>query len=267
MKKIIQGEEVLLLMIIVVILSGCSIEDVFNHQITQYIAVKRGTGGYNVEKARQEGVPDQQIAEYLASTRNYDLGGALRNGYSYKEVIDYLAPQAPQKGTSDKTWKLSHKIAYKVYPDKQHVVYWIQSRDDKERSRLYTMKKCTVANSNNWEGEMDYHSPFWPTRVEVINGEFKFDGIDLPHVGWWKWNFDEESFQRSKIISTTWFVWNNNLVWTVLGIGILLVCMFGISIWIEEKKERQEARQAERARKRGTAEWRPKMADPRESLG
>lgn len=223
MKKITQGEKVLLLMVVIVILSGCSIEDIFTHQTTQYIAVREVkvtgiTDMSDVEWARKKGASDQQIAEYLAKTRNYRLADALKAGVPYREIIDHLARQ-PRAGSKPRTesrevkteWKPSHKIAYKVYPDKQHVVYWIQSRDDKERSRLYTMKKCIVADSNNWEGEMDYHSPFWSARVEVINGEFKFDGIELPRVGWWKWNFDKESFRNSEIIRTTWLVWHDEL--------------------------------------------------------
>jgi hypothetical protein len=217
-------------------------------------------GMADVEWARKKGASDQQIARYLASTRNYRLKEALEAGVPIEEIINYLAPQS-KVGSKSRTesrevkteWKPSHKIVCKVYTDKQDVVYWVEDYDGKERSPLYKMKKCIIADSDNWEGEMDYHSSFWPTRVEVVNGKLKFDGLELTKVGWWKWNFDKESFQSSAIISTTWFVWNNHLVWAVVGIGILLSILFGWRSNIEEKK-------------RETAEYRPKMADPIESL-
>ena len=279
MKKITQGEKVLLLMVVIVILSGCSIEYIFSHQTTQYIAVREVkvtsiTDMSDVEWARKKRASDQQIAEYLASTRNYRLKEALEAGVPLQEIIAYLAAQ-PKVGSKPGTearevkteWKLSHKIVCKVYADKQDVVYWVEAYDGKERSPLYKMKKCIIADSDNWEGEMDYHSPFWPTRVEVVNGKLKFDGLEFPNVGWWNWNFNEQSFQNSEMISTTWFVWNNSLVWIGLGIGIFLICIYGLANWIEEKKrERQEAQQAERESKLQVTECRPKMADPTESL-
>jgi len=244
-------------MVVIVILSGCSIEDIFNHKTTQYIGVKevKVTGTYNVEKARAAGLSDEEIAKHLAATRNYNLQWGLDNGYSYREIINYLASQ-PRVGSEQKNeargvkteWRL-HKIVFRVNPDKQDGVYWVEAYDGKERSPLSRIRNCIVADSGNWEGEMDYNPWLWPARVEVVNGKFKFGGLELPKVGWWKWNFDKESFQSSEIVSTTWFVWNNTLVWIVSGIGILLIILNGWRSQIEEKKrKRVEEEQTEEER-------------------
>ena len=301
--------------LMIIILFGCSIEDFLSHQITQYIAIKRGTGGYDVERALRDGVSEEEIARYLAKTRNFDLDKHLRAGFTHREIIDYLASQ-PRVDSEQKTeasekkprWK-PHKIVLKVYPDKQEVVYWIEGKDSKERSPLYKMRNCVIADSDNWQGQMDYHPSIWPTKIaisnpldirevfkdpkfhalpmeerrkfmakidpdfaglpvaeqdkflnkitslqesisgftdnvgkkiEVIDGKLKLDGLELPKVGWWKWNFDKKSFQGSEIISTTWFVWNNNLIWILSGIGILLIILFGWHSDIEEKKRKRK---------------------------
>jgi hypothetical protein len=252
MKSILKGtkRKTLLSVLTIVVLSSCSVNDFFGHQTTQYIAVREVKGKstlkgtYDVERALSEGVPEEEIARYLAITRNFDVDRYIKAGFTYREIIDYLAKQPKIGGEVKIEWK-RHKIVYKVYPDKQDVVYWVETSDGKERSPLSRVGNCIVADSDNWEGEMDYGSWPWPRRVEIINGKSKFDGLELTKVGWWKWNFDKENFQGSVIISTTWFVWNNHLVWILSGIGVLLIILYGWHSDTEDKKrKRQEARQA-----------------------
>lgn len=46
---------------------------------------------YDINRARQSGATDDQIIDYLSSTRNYDYKGALNSGASKSQVIDYLS--------------------------------------------------------------------------------------------------------------------------------------------------------------------------------
>jgi len=48
---------------------------------------------YDIQWARDKGATDEQIAEYLASTRNFDLQKHIKAGFSHKDIINYLAPQ------------------------------------------------------------------------------------------------------------------------------------------------------------------------------
>lgn len=50
---------------------------------------------FNVEQAKQEGYSDEEIAKYLANTRNYKLNDAVKEGYSHKEIIDHLTSREP----------------------------------------------------------------------------------------------------------------------------------------------------------------------------
>jgi hypothetical protein len=144
-------------------------------------------------------------------------------------IEDFLSHQITQyiAVKEGETWKLSHKIVYKVYANKQEVIYWFKGSDDKERSQLYKMRKCIVADSNNWEGEMEY-SPIGVMRVELVNGKYRFDGVELTDVGWWKWNLDEQSFQNLNIINTTWCVWHNDLVRGFAILSIVLLASWGM---------------------------------------
>lgn len=46
---------------------------------------------YDINRARASGATDDQIIDYLSSTRNYDYKGALNSGASKEQVIDYLS--------------------------------------------------------------------------------------------------------------------------------------------------------------------------------
>lgn len=48
---------------------------------------------YNVEQAFKDGVPEEEIVNYLAKSRNYNLKWGRDNGYSNREIIDYLSSQ------------------------------------------------------------------------------------------------------------------------------------------------------------------------------
>lgn len=54
---------------------------------------------FDFEAARSAGYSDDEIASYLAKENNFDLGGALKSGYSATEVIDFLS--APKGGKQD----------------------------------------------------------------------------------------------------------------------------------------------------------------------
>ena len=151
------------------------------------------------------------------------FGCSIGDFFSH-QITQYIAVK------EDKIWKISHQIVYKVYADKQEVIYWFKGYDDKERSQLYKMRKCIVADSNNWEGEIEY-SPIGVMRVELLNGKYRFDGVELTDVGWWKWNFDEQSFQNLNIINTTWCVWHNDLVGSPSIVPLVLLV-----IWVMTRK-------------------------------
>ncbi len=46
---------------------------------------------FNVEQARKSGYTDEEIADHLASTRKFDLAGAIKAGYSYGDVVEHLS--------------------------------------------------------------------------------------------------------------------------------------------------------------------------------
>lgn len=80
------------------------------------------------------------------------------------------------------------KIIYKVFVDRQEVVYWVEV-PGQERSQLYKMKNCIVVNAKNWEGDPDPYcfSLAWLSRVECVNGNFQG-----ANVNWWTWHFNTE---------------------------------------------------------------------------
>lgn len=53
--------------------------------------------GFDVEKAREEGYTDAEIASFLSQENKFDYKGALQEGYSDKEIIDYILSQ-PKSG-------------------------------------------------------------------------------------------------------------------------------------------------------------------------
>lgn len=67
---------------------------------------------FDITSARSAGYSDDEIADYLATQNNFDLGGALQSGYSASDVISFLsgseAPTAaPVTDTGDETERLA----------------------------------------------------------------------------------------------------------------------------------------------------------------
>jgi hypothetical protein len=92
---------------------------------------------------------------------------------------------------NDKKLKPYAKVIYKIYVDRQEVIYWVES-PGRDRSQLYKLKKCIVADLNNWEGEADYIL-LWKIRVKVVNGKFGRIGEGLASVSWFEWHFRTDS--------------------------------------------------------------------------
>jgi hypothetical protein len=55
------------------------------------------------------------------------------------------------------------KVVYKVFVDRQEVVYWVEI-PGQERSQLYKLRKCIVVDAKNWEGDQT-HTVFLPLRL------------------------------------------------------------------------------------------------------
>ena len=80
------------------------------------------------------------------------------------------------------------KVVYKVFIDKQEVVYWIE-RPNESRGSLYKLQNSIVVDAKNWEGYHDYGSPIpYSTKAEYVNGKF----INSVSVSWWVWHFETD---------------------------------------------------------------------------
>ena len=136
------------------------------------------------------------------------------------EIIEYIVDKENGK------LKPVGKLTYKVFIDKQEVVYWVETLDGK-RSQLHKLKNCIVADKNNWVGYTHPDSLFFKGKVEFVNG--KILGSD--NVSWWTWHFKTEPRP-------------SNLSIIVGGImALLMVCgtIAGIrSWWLERKKKQNE---------------------------
>ena len=118
------------------------------------------------------------------------------------------------------------KVVYKVSADRQEVVYWVET-PGKSRSQLYKLKKCIIADVNNWEGEADYIL-LWKVKVNVVNGEFSTIGAGLANVSWWAWHFKTDPKP-------------SNLM-TVVGGGVAILMILGIVLIMEAINRRQKSR-------------------------
>ena len=71
---------------------------------------------FDINAARSAGYSDDEIADHLATQNNFDLGGALKSGYSASEVIGFLsggsapAPAASVTDTGDETARLAARF-------------------------------------------------------------------------------------------------------------------------------------------------------------
>jgi hypothetical protein len=117
------------------------------------------------------------------------------------EITQYRAVKDGKK------YKPIAKVVYKVFVDRQEVVYWMEI-PRKEPSPLYKLRECIVVDKNNWKGTVEYQSIIktfqekglqesfplaWDTTVEVVNGKFtsgRFTSGDS--VSWWTWHFETE---------------------------------------------------------------------------
>jgi hypothetical protein len=105
------------------------------------------------------------------------------------------------------------KVVYKVSADRQEVVYWIEA-PGKDRSKLYELKKCRVADLDNWEGEADYIL-LWKIRIVVVDGKFSPPGEKLINVDWFTWHFKTDP--------------SPSLLSAVVEYGIAILLIMGIT--------------------------------------
>jgi len=134
------------------------------------------------------------------------------------------------------------KVIYKVSVERQEVVYWIEF-PDKERSQLYKLKKCIVANLNNWGGEADFIL-LWKIRVEVVNGKISSPGESLVNVDWFRWHF---STDPSPSYLPTIF-WGVLLFVTIFG--VIPVVAIVVAEWIRIRKEKIAAKNSGNSNKK-----------------
>jgi hypothetical protein len=100
------------------------------------------------------------------------------------------------------------------------------------------LKKCVVADLNNWEGEADYIL-LWKIRIEVVNGEFSSPGVGLVNVGWFKWHFRTDP-SPSYLSTILRYLGYGVLFFTILG--LIAVIVFIVEQWIRKRKKRVAAK-------------------------
>ena len=85
------------------------------------------------------------------------------------------------------------KVVYKISVDQQEVIYSLRF-PGKDRSQLYKLKKCSIADINNWEGEAE-NILLWKIKAKVVNGKFGHIGEGLVNLSWFEWYFETDSKQ------------------------------------------------------------------------
>jgi hypothetical protein len=55
---------------------------------------------FDVEAAKKEGYSDKEIADYLGGQRKFDVAGALKEGYSPSEIIEHLNQKPADTGSN-----------------------------------------------------------------------------------------------------------------------------------------------------------------------
>jgi hypothetical protein len=105
------------------------------------------------------------------------------------------------------------KVIYKVFVDRQEVVYWIEA-PGKDRSKLYQLQKCRVTDLDNWEGEADFVL-LWKIRIVAVDGKFSSPGEKLVNVGWFTWHFRTDP--------------SPSLLSAVVEYGIVILLIVGIT--------------------------------------
>ena len=101
--------------------------------------------------------------------------------FSDTEKTQYIAVQ------NGKELQPYAKVLYRISVDRQEVAYWIET-PGQGRSKVYRLKKCTVTDPNNWQGEADYIL-LWKIKVEMVHGKFNPLGEGLADVSWFTWHF------------------------------------------------------------------------------
>lgn len=101
--------------------------------------------------------------------------------FSDNEKTQYIAIK------NEKILQPYAKVTYKIFVDRGEVVYRIEP-PGADRSQLYNLKKCIVADLNNWEGEAEYIL-LWKTKVKFNNGKFSSLGEGLANIDWFDWHF------------------------------------------------------------------------------
>ena len=136
------------------------------------------------------------------------------------------------------------KVIYKVSVEKQEVVYWIEF-PGKDRSQPYKLKKCIVADLNNWEGDSDYIL-LWKMRVEVVNGNFSSPGVGLVNLGWFSWHFRTDP--SPSFLSTILRYLGYGLLFFAI-LGVIAVIVIIADQWIRKRKERMTANRSKNGKK------------------
>lgn len=151
--------------------------------------------------------------------------------FANSEKIQYIAIK------DGKTLRPYAKVVYRVSVDRQEVVYQVES-PVKVRSQPYQLRKCIIADLNNWEGEADYIL-LWKTKVKVVDGKFGPMGEGLTNVSWFKWHFETDpkptiSFPHFSAAQLIFFIMG---ILIVVGIFVFLIFSWGKKLSAGERNK------------------------------
>lgn len=80
------------------------------------------------------------------------------------------------------------KVVYKVFVDRQEIVYWIE-RPNESRGSLYKLENTIIVDVKNWEGYPNDAAPIpYSTKVAYVDGKF----INAASVSWYVWHFETD---------------------------------------------------------------------------
>lgn len=140
------------------------------------------------------------------------------------EITQYIVIKKGQ------TYTPLARITYKIFPERQEVIYWVEVPGEK-RSSLYKLKHCKIVDSSNWEGEREDDFVPFATKVEYVNAEFN-KPIFGNNVDWFNWHFNTEP----KPSGWAFFYYS------IIG----LVCFWGFILYLKEnaKQIKEQERKA-----------------------
>ena len=73
--------------------------------------------GFKYQEALDSGYSDQEIAEYLAPKRKYNLKGALDAGYSHSDIVQHLLKKQSTAEASTRNHPITkHPPSQKIKP-------------------------------------------------------------------------------------------------------------------------------------------------------